>query len=207
MIKQVNIPNYNLGNYQVPETCLKDTCVDIGANIGDFVTSQVSKFKLIHFYEPYSPCFNIVKEKISKYNNVVGWEEAVYKTDNEKVSLVAHCNYDAGSNAIKTDLLNNDWKEEIQNQIITVSLPTILKRIGGHINYLKVDCETSEYYLFMNQDLSNIDYIGIEIHSQMGKQRYDELLTYINKTHITTDDFSWEKEKNKECNFINKRLI
>ena len=205
MKNNINIPSYNLGVYTIPDTCLKDVCVDIGANVGDFTVNQASHFALVHYYEPYTPCYQRAAEKTSQLSNVVGWNEAVYESDDAVVSLVAHSNYDAGSNAIKTDLLNGDWAEEIQ-QVKTVSLPTILKRVGGHINYLKVDCETSEYSLFMNQDLTEIDYIGTELHWQIGEERYNDLITHVCKTHTCSEDLKWLHGYNREVTFTNKKL-
>jgi FkbM family methyltransferase len=205
-MSKINIPSKNLGSYDIPGNCGRGVCVDIGANIGDFTIAHASSFTSLHFYEPYTPCYDLVVNRTAQFSNVVGWNEAVYKSDDEVVSIVAHNNYDAGSNAIKTDVLNDDWVESVQ-QISTVSLPTIIERVGGHIDYLKIDCETSEYYLLIHQDLSNIDYIGIELHWQMGKERYDELIAHINKTHTTNGDFEWLHDANKEVTFSNKKMI
>jgi len=43
-----------------------------------------------------------------------------------------------------------------------------------------MDCETSEYNILINKDLSNIEFLSIEIHWQLGKERWDELLKHIN---------------------------
>lgn len=200
MNNKVNIPINNLGHYNIPEDCKKDVCVDIGANVGSFTLSQQSNFKTIHYYEAFEDCYNLVKDRVKQFSNIVGWNEAVYNKDGETVSIMSHYNLDAGSNAIKTDSINEDWKEEI-GSVKTVSFPTVLQRAGGHIDYLKIDCETSEYYFLIGQDLSYIDYIGIELHWQMGKEKYNELLAHISKTHTTTDYCEWGYESNKEVLF------
>lgn len=202
---KINIPQQNIGNYTIPYDCNKEVCVDVGANVGSFTCAQASTFKILHFYEPYLPCFNIVKEKTVSYNNVVGWNEAVYKEDNLELSIVAHENMDAGSNALLTDSVNDTWQHEIQ-KTKTVSLPTILDRVGGYINYLKLDCETSEYYFLIDQDLSNIDYIGAELHWQMGLEKYNKLLEHIKVTHIVVGDYNWHWGLNKEVLFKNKMI-
>jgi len=202
---EIHIPEYNLGIYEIPSDCKKDYCVDIGANIGDFTVSQASTFSTLHFYEPFEPCFTLVKSKTKELRNVVGFMEAVYSQDKEKLPLIAHLNHDAGSTALKTDSINEDWIDEL-DLVETVSLPTILERVGGHINYLKVDCETSEYYLLNKQNLECIDYIGIELHWQIGEKKYNELIDWITKTHSCTGDFSWSLGLNKEVLFKNKLL-
>lgn len=205
MEKQIQIPDTNLGAYDIPFDCNKRYCVDIGANIGDFTTSQAANFDVLHYYEPYEPCYNRIKSRTEGLPNVTGYKEAVYKVDGMKLPLIAHANYHAGSTALKTDAINQDWVDDL-DLVQTVSLPTILSRIGGHINYLKVDCETSEYYLLINQDLLEVDFIGIELHWQMGKQKYDNLVEHILHTHICTGDNSWTEGSNKEVLFKNKLL-
>lgn len=197
MSTKVNIPMNNLGCYKIPSSCKKNVCVDIGANVGSFTMSQHANFQVVHYYEPFKECYSIIQEKVKFLKNVSGWQEAVYKEDNKTVSILKHYYLDAGSNAIKTDSLNNDWQEEI-GTATTVSFPTVLKRAGGHIDYLKIDCETSEYYFLIDQDLSSIDYIGMELHWQMGEKRYNELLNHIFKTHITQDNCSWRHQLNRE---------
>lgn len=203
MKNKINIPKDNLGYYIIPDNCYRNVCVDVGANVGSFVLSQASNFKTIHYYEPFEDCFNTIQEKTKSYSNVTGWKEAVYNKDGETVSIVSHYNLDAGSNAIKTDSINEDWTNEI-GSVKTVSLPTILERVGGHIDYLKVDCETSEYYFLIDQDLSSIDYIGIELHWQIGKTKYNQLLKHLAKTHYTSDDYAWKYEINKEVLYSKK---
>jgi FkbM family methyltransferase len=196
---KITIDNH-LGRYTVPNECEKKVCVDIGANTGNFISSQINNFELLHFYEPYKPCFDIVKDKLKDTNKSEGFNEAVFHTTGLKLPLMAHSNHDAGSNGLKTDCLNSDWVDEI-DIVTTVCLNTIIQRAGGHINYLKVDCENSEYYLLIDKDLSKIDYIGIELHWHMGEEKYNKLISHILMTHHTNDDYSWVYDLNKEVLF------
>jgi len=195
--------NNHLGNYIVPEQCKNGICVDIGSTTGNFITSQINTFKLFHFYEPYKPCFEIITNKFINENKVIGFNEAVHHTDGLILELLAHGNHDAGSNGLNTDCLNEDWVEKICD-VNTVSLETILERVGGHIDYLKVDCENSEYHLFMDKDLRNINYIGIELHWHMGEEKYNSLINHFNKTHYTNDNCTWKFDKNVEVLFMKK---
>lgn len=201
----IHIPEQNLGSYDIPADCKKDSCVDIGANIGDFTVSQASAFKLLHFYEPFEPCFTKIKSRTEEFSNIVGFMEAVYSEDGKELPLIAHLNHGAGSIALKTDAINEHWEDEL-DLVKTVSLPTIIQRAGGSINYLKVDCETSEYYLLIDQDLTYIDYIGIELHWQMGEEKYNKLINHLQKTHTTSGDASWSFDTNKEVLFTNNLL-
>ena len=201
---KINIPKFNLGNDIVPEECRNGKCVDIGANVGDFSLKYASFFQEIHYYEPYLECWKIADANLRNFSNCIGWNEAAFDSDGIEVSMVSHINAHAGSNAVYSNNLNSDWNVESIQKIKTVSLKTIFRRIGGKINYLKMDCETSEYPILINQDLSNIDYIGIELHWQIGELKYNELLSHINKTHETTNDCRWEIELNKEVLFKKK---
>jgi FkbM family methyltransferase len=199
----ITIDNH-LGTYIIPKECGNKVCVDVGSNTGNFIQTQLNNFELFHFYEPYKPCFEIIKNKFSDNHKVVGFNEAVYHTSDLVLELFAHDNHDSGSNGLKTDCLNEDWVEKICD-VNTVSLETILSRVGGHIDYLKVDCENSEYHLFMDKDLNNIDFIGIEMHHHMGKEKYDNLINHIKKTHFTRDNCSWTSGNNYELLFMKKR--
>ena len=197
--------NNHLGNYEMPDNCDKQVLVDVGANNGNFTMSQVKNFKLIHFYEPYKPCFDTVTSMVENMENVIGFNEAVYSESNRIVRLIAHKNLDSGSNAIKTELLNDEWEHELHD-VNTISLEDVLNRVGGKINYLKIDCETSEYLFLMDKNLENIDYIGIELHWQMGEFNFNRLINHIKKTHDCNSDCNWIQNSNKEVLFKNKKI-
>lgn len=206
MKKYINISNHNLGRYLIPDNCDRKICVDVGSNVGSFIESNLSRFDEFHYYEPYKPCYDIISKKFDHMQNVKGWNEAVYSEDGLLMSLVSHFNSHSGSNALKTDSVNSHWKEVIQSTT-TVSLPTILRRAQGRISYLKIDCETSEYHFLMDHDLKQIDYIGLEIHWQMGKEKFDNLIKHIELTHslVNITDTAWREETNLELLYAIKK--
>lgn len=203
--------NYsNLGHYFVPDCIKGGICVDIGGNTGCFSLKYATFFKTIHTYEPQSECFEIIKNRIKEYTNISLFREAVFSESNKIVELISHANHDSGSVGLKSECLNNDWKSSdvVDSNVRTVSLDDVLLRIGGYIDYMKIDCETSEYNFLMNKDLSKINYLGIELHWQMGKQKWDELIQHI-LTYFTLyshSDLSHTYETNKEVLFISKTL-
>lgn len=206
MTNDIYINPNNLGNYDIPNDIPKKTCVDIGANVGGFINQGIGLFETIHYYEPYTETFKILESKFKEHENIKGWNCAVYSGDNETLKLISHQNKESGSIALSTDILNDHWDVEL-HEVTTVSLPTIIERIGGVVDYMKVDCETSEYYLFINQDLTNINYIAIELHWQMKRECYDELVNYILLTHnLVSGDTTWQHNNNKEVLFKNKKL-
>jgi FkbM family methyltransferase len=208
MTNKINIPAHNLGGYQVPESVKDGICVDIGSNIGCFFEKFSNIFSKIHFYEPYKDCYAVCLDKSKNHSNIIGFNEAVLDKKRESVEVLHHFNHDAGSNAIKSESINEHWDaNDIIGTCPSVDLETVLERVGGKIDYLKCDCETSEYYVFVGKDLTNIGYIALELHWQMGEQKFFETLNHILKTHnlISGNPF-YAIECNHELFFQNKNL-
>ena len=204
--------NYEcLGNYAMPKFFKNEnlTMVDIGCNAGNFVSKYLNALDKIHYYEINPILFSYLKDKFNDNKHILGFNEGVSNNDNLNVEILKHSSNDAGSVSLNNNeqIIIKEWNE-ILGFINTVSLETVLKRCNGYINYLKMDCETSEYNILINKDLSNIEFLSIEIHWQLGKERWDELLR-----HICTYFFDYGNQntsydtniKNKELNFINKK--
>ena len=180
----LNINNYNLGYYMVPPTTAGGICIDIGANVGSFIQKYHDHFSTIYFYEPIELCYNKCMEFAKKYSHIHGHNLAVWSESNIEVNILQHQNNDSGSSAIESNILNEEWAHKnIIQKVRTISLTDILNSINKEIDYCKSDCETSEYFIFMNTDLSKIKYIGMEMHWQMGKSKQEELIDHMNKTH------------------------
>jgi|GEM_PF-2442177 len=198
------IREYNLGRYVVPKDARNGICIDIGANVGSFINKYASFFKLIHYYEPLEQCFRICQNL--PYSNLVGFNEAVYHTSDERLPMILHANHDSGSSALSTDAVNSNWsKNDVINFVDTVDLARVLERAGGSVDYMKIDCETSEYHFLINKDLTPIKHIGIELSWQYGQERHSELVEHILKTHDhVTGNINWYYDKNTEALFTRK---
>lgn len=201
----IHIPPANLGNYEIPASCRDGMCVDVGANVGDFTALAAARFRRVQYYEPYRPCFERVHARMEGQPHVTGYQEAVYAQAGVQVALAAHFNRDAGSLAVRSDLLNADWDVDV-GTARTVDFPLLLARAGGRIDYLKCDCETSEYALLMGRDLSAVGFIGLELHWQMGASRFSRLLEHISRTHDTDRWPRWAEEGNVELLFRPRRV-
>lgn len=179
------INEHNLGHYIVPRD-VSGICVDIGANVGAFIKQNHNKFETVYAYEPIT----VLYEKIKSYNieNVILYNEAVLDECTE-TEVILHNNNESGSSSIKKTLnvvieRKMDWSSTVINQVKTIDIDEVIKRTNAQeINYLKMDCENSEYLILNNKDLSKIKYIGIELHCQMGEQKWTELKKWIEKTH------------------------
>jgi len=213
MKMKAQIHNYNnIGNYVVPEECMGGICVDIGGNTGVFSLTYKDFFSKIHIYEPQTECNKIIRDRISGSHNLSLFNEAVFSESGHVLSMISHSNLDSGSVAlnvenISNNLLSTGWTNNIVDiKVNTISLEDVLERIGGHIDYLKIDCETSEYNFLMNKELKNIKYIGIELHCQLGYDKYNELLNYILKYFDIVEPFdpSYNASLHKEVLFKSK---
>lgn len=193
---------HNLGKYIVPKKSFLGVCVDIGSNVGSFLSIYGNKFKKVQFYEPLPICFEICKKK-APYAD--GFNEAVYNIPNIKMNMLVHYSKDCGSCALETDSINSDWINEIVSSVQTVDFPTVLKRAGGKIDYLKMDCETGEYHFLINNSLDDVTYIGMELHCQMGEKKWYELIRHIENTHIIYGEKKYCKDENRELLCLNKR--
>ena len=210
----MNINLEHCGDYYVPEQIKGGICVDIGANCGSFLLKYCNFFSKIHYYEPITQLFNIIDSRLNQYKHIQGFNEAVTADDNLTVDIHLHSNKDSGSSAIKSEIISinhkDDWSDTvIQNKVKTVSLEKIFERLDNQdIDYLKMDCETSEYFILMNKDLSKIKHLGIEIHNQMGKENWDRLISHILKyfNNPQNHDLSFTDNYNKELYFCNKNI-
>ncbi len=184
---------YNLGNYNVPTKAFGGNLVDIGANNGCFTRMYFDDFVKIHSYEP-NPALSVqLKEEFEGQDKITIFNEIVWNTDGDKKILANFWSTDEdGSCGVVKGYNQNLWGEDKKvAETETVSFLTVLKRIGGYIDFLKMDCESSEYEILMGQDLSSIRFIGIELHDHLGRDKYEQLFNFISLTH----------EPERECDF------
>jgi FkbM family methyltransferase len=199
----MNINPNNLGSYKVPKETIGGICIDIGCNVGCFTERYIDHFKQFYCYEPLKDCFDVCYEKFKNYEHISLYNLAVYSHSNLMMDLLSHNNNDSGSSAVSSDILNDEWeKTNVVQSVNTISLFDILNNIKDwNISYLKSDCETSEYHIFLDQDLSRIEFIGMEIHWQMGESKQNELMNHILKTHNLVDGIQQYVPMNKEILF------
>jgi len=112
-------------------------------------------------------------------------------------------NVSGNASTMEADCYNLDNYEEVP----TISLERIFEMLNiTKIDYLKIDCEGGEYDFLMNKNLGNINYIGIEIHIHLGKEKMNELITHIEKTHSTYSTHGNGTTSHFETTYINKNI-
>jgi FkbM family methyltransferase len=143
----------------------KDIVIDIGAHIGYFsiYSSQKAKNGKIFAFEPYNESYEMLIKnlRINHINNVIVQNLGVTKKSGMD-SLYLRKNYAIGNSMYK------NTKSDSKIDIKTISLQDIIKNNNiQKIDFLKLDCEGTEYEILLNLDhliLQKIDKIVAEMH-------------------------------------------
>lgn len=200
------IMRYNLGNYNVPVEAFGGVLVDIGANNGCFTRKYANNFSIINAYEPNPSLAEQLKNEFSNQKIITIFNEIVWNSDGEKKVLANFiANDEDGSCGVVKDYNQHLWNEDKKlAEITTVSFKTVLGRAGGKIDFLKMDCESSEYEILLGQDLTSIRYIGIELHDHLGRDKYEELFKFIEQTHLAEAPCNFSPGSHQELLFTRK---
>jgi len=171
-----------------------DVVVDIGFNYGLFsTTSLLKKPKRVIGFEP-NP--NLVK---SFYENFRGKEIELYNyaISNTDSKIKFYVNGDSAMSSVKKDFHSQYTKNEIEVDAIDIN--TLIRTFNlEKIDYLKVDCEGSEFEIFesLSEDYlnSHIRKIAIEFHDLLESENVKKLINKLKKcgfqVNYKTDDGS-----------------
>ncbi len=150
--------------------------IDIGANVGYFTIFAKTYFPAakIYSFEPFSKSYEQLKEqiKLNNFSDVFTFKKAVaQKTGTAELNIVGDC----GENTL---VKKSTAKEAIQ--IETISLEDIFnKEKIASCDFLKVDCEGSEYEIFYNLPkhfFPKIKHLAMETHNLDQQQLNREAL-------------------------------
>ena len=162
------------------------TCVDIGCNIGAFSYLASNSFKKVVSFEPGYYTSVIARTKLNqqeKIKNIFIHNLAVSKNTGDIMKL--SCNLhngqiNSGNSSVVYESDSNQYE-----LVTTVSLEKVFELCEvDFIDYLKIDCEGSEYDILLNKELCNIGIIVGEIHKHPNKnfeQSREELLDHLSK--------------------------
>ena len=197
---------YNYGSYQIPEDCKNGIAIDIGCNNGCFLDQNKDFFSKIYAYEANYFLVEKLKEKFNKDSNIEINHAAVSNESKNILKLIKYkYNDENGSFAILKNNTIEQWDiSELICEVESINIESILQKCDYKIDFLKIDCETSEYEFLLNKDLKNIKYIAIELHNQLGKERYEELYNFILKSHNCNQMCNFIENSNQEVLFFNK---
>lgn len=169
----------------------EDIIIDIGAHIGLFAlfASQFCKKGKIYCFEPVKANFDLLKEnlRINNISNVEVHNSAISKIDG---NVTMYLNEDFSSHNI---MIESDKKSTVSS----ISLKTFFEKNGlEKCNFLKMDCEGSEYDIIESLPISyfeKIEKIIIEYHFADEKNQIFQKF----KAKLETC-FELEIEKNSE---------
>lgn len=147
MVKVTNIDEYCLDDLR-PD----DVVMDIGACIGSFSLKVHNKVKRVYAFEP------IMSHRLK--NNI--------KLNNAWNIDVISWGIGEGYEIIK-------WAG-YEKRVITLPLPSMIRRCGGQVDFLKLDCEGAEYCI-KPEELKKIRRIEAEVHKTKNHDPNDFLIT------------------------------
>ena len=190
------------------------TCVDVGANVGGFIINYHNLFDKIYAIEASENNTILCKENIEKFgiSNVEVTRAAAGKTDGEILVLRMYDNKEGnqdcgnfGVTGFSYEENGHGWnKTEYDEEVQSISLESIIQKVGP-IDCLKVDIEGGEYDFLYDKDLSDINYIFMEIHNFLVKlNQGHELVDHICKTHNLLTPYEGRLDGHQEIVFRRK---
>ena len=192
-----------LGRYEVPDSAT-GVALDIGANVGNWFSKYAGQFELVHAYEPLLVCFDECCKKAAKIPPVHVFQQAI--SDKRRiVRMMEHQRGTAGSSAVDGVPQHHDGWSKPLGRTTAIPLSVAIERTGSTaIDYLKVDCECSEYPAMVGADLSRVRFIGVELHWQLGAKKWRQLVEHIENTHYWRKSPVWSPHRHNEVLAIHK---
>jgi FkbM family methyltransferase len=187
-------------DYEREETCSVndgDVVLDIGANYGFFTLYSINKgAKKVYSVEPYQTAFNHIKELSSIFKNIEPINKAVSE-ENGTIKMYIHEGTSAINCVVNHGEIFGRTSDEVEVESININ--TLLSTIPENIDFLKIDCEGSEYEIFKtisNDNIQKIKKVVIETHGEKNTQLVIDVLSK-NKFKIFEH----------ECSFDNKIIF
>jgi len=137
------------------------TIVDIGANIGLFSQMAGALFPRakIHAYEPNARLHGYLRKNLFPVGAEIFYEA---------VGAIAGMGRSLDNGDSRTGVFQKGGDTPI------IAFSTVLKRIGGEIDLLKIDCEGGEWDIFQNTEpFQRVNLIRMEYHLVHGKSLKD----------------------------------
>lgn len=170
---------YNLYKKQVIKK--EDIIVDIGAHIGVFsvLAAKMARNGKVYSFEPFKETYKILEKnkKINNLKNLLVFKKAI--SNKKEKSILYFNNSDFSTNS----LIKQDNMKEVL--IECMRLEEVFKENSlKKIDFLKMDCEGSEYEILFNcsEDLlKKIKRLGLEYHDLDEKRNHRTLKEFLLK--------------------------
>jgi len=172
------------GDYEKEPSCVVengDIVLDIGANKGFFTLNALQKgASKVYSVEPVKHSYEQIRKLLNDFPNVEPINKAIGET-NGIISMFI--DFDASATNCVTTYGEMFGRESNKVDVESVNINTLIEQIDSKINYMKVDCEGSEFELFKTiteKNLRNIDKLVIETHG-------DEIDNFVHNTLINNN--------------------
>jgi FkbM family methyltransferase len=155
-----------------------DVVLDIGGNKGFFALNSIQKgASKVFCVEPVKDSFEQIIKIANIFSNIKPINKAVGENDGTIEMYI-----DKDSSATNCVITHGKLfgRETNMFEVDSININTLLKQIDTKINFMKVDCEGSEFELFKtitDENLKSIDKIVVETHGdEIGHFVYDKLV-------------------------------
>ncbi len=148
------------------------TCIDLGANVGDYTRMMASVAKQVIAFEPDPRTFDILQANVADLRNV-RLEKVAAGTLEGRVQLYRHIRFKenpashSGSSSLIASKTNVAEQEAVE--VRQIDFIAYLERLNEDIGTLKMDIEGAEVDLLealldRPEIMKRIDYIFVETH-------------------------------------------
>ncbi len=158
------------------------TIVDIGAGLGDFAISVARRFpqSRVDAYEPLPNSFALLKENM-KLNGVGNISAFPISVNGHEGVVEMHAPSSEPAHSLTMPAATSPVLGSMQ--VPTISLDQVIDRLeSGRCDYLKLDCEGSEYEILFNVSpatLQRIQHICLEYHDWMTHYTHADLRHFL----------------------------
>jgi len=147
--------------------------VDIGANLGLFSLFAARKARLVHAFEPCAATFAYLAANTQTAPHIIVHNHAVGGAEGRVV-------LDTSGPPTSYKLTRFEISDTSSEVVESRTIGAVFRNLGiEHCDYLKLDCEGSEYPILLSADatlLKRIDAIVLEFHDHLSSFSHIDLL-------------------------------
>lgn len=165
--------------------------IDVGANIGVFSVLAATRAAKVYAFEPFPPVFEYLNQNISlnhsrnieAFNSAVGAEEG-------KVEIMKGTSL--GGNIATSLIPTADRLSDTEVCLVEQTTLASFYRSRGieRVDFLKMDCEGGEGYIFAglsDEDIRRSRRYAIEFHDNVSSLKHEEISARLNHCGFTCD--------------------
>jgi FkbM family methyltransferase len=169
------------GDYEKEPSCVVergDVVLDIGANKGFFSLKSLKEgASKVYSVEPVEHSYNQLKKLLKDFPAIEPINKAISENDG---TVTMHINKDSSATNCVSSYVGIFGSQSERIEVESININTLLDQINSKIDFMKVDCEGSEFELFKTiseENLKSISKLVVETHSdEIDVFIYDKLV-------------------------------